>query len=536
MNDRLLPVRGEEEVGWRALSFFSGYRLIITLLFAALAWVAEVPEPLGVFDQSLFDVTVHAYLLAAVLFFIPLRLRLPPFPYQVTGQVLADILAITLIMYASAGVSSGFGILLMIVVAGGSLLKPGRIAYFFAAVATIAVLGEELYAELVRFYPQPNYTHAAVLGITYFITAFICHALAIRIRESEALAESRAIDIQNLALLNEQIVQHMQSGVLVLDSDARIRLINKSAYNLLGLKDDVIGNSIAEVSGELDKLFSRWREQDADLPAVIRPENGVADVQVSFRKLTSRPQSGILIFLEDASMLRQRAQQLKMASLGRMAASIAHEVRNPLGAISHAGQLLSESTNLGVADKRLIAIIQDHSWRVNDIVENVMRVSRREPAIPQQIDIKSWLAGFSADFSAQNNLNEDDIRIQVIPEDIKITVDQSQLYQIMTNLCSNGIRYSRGTPLLEIRCETHAELQRPYIDVIDHGPGMPAEIAEHVFEPFVTSESQGTGLGLYIARELCEANQATLNLYENTAQGCRFRINFAHPDKHHIVQ
>lgn len=536
MNERLLPLRGEEEVGWRALSFFSGYRLVIALLFSALVWVEELPEPLGLFNRQVFEVSTHAYLLVALLIFIPLRLRVPRFGYQVTGQVLFDILAITLIMYASAGVSSGFGILLMIAVAGGSLLKPGRIAYFFAAVATIAVLGEELYAELVRFYPPPNYTHAAVLGITYFITAFICDALTRRIRESEALAESRAIDIQNLALLNEQIVQHMQSGVLVLDSDDHVRLINSSARKLLGTQRDVTGKPIKGVSHALATLFMRWQAQGIQTPAVIRPENGVVDVQVSFRSLMPAAQAKVLVFLEDASVLRQRAQQLKMASLGRMAASIAHEVRNPLGAISHAGQLLSESVNMDHADQRLISIIKDHSQRVNAIVENVMRVSRREPAIPESLDIRDWLTDFVSDFMGQHDLGESDIMLEVTPEDIRVTVDPSQLYQIMTNLCVNGLRYSKNKPLLQIQCAIYAELERPYIDVIDKGPGMPTEIAEHVFEPFVTSESQGTGLGLYIARELCEANQATLTLHANTSQGCCFRINFSHPDKQHIIQ
>lgn len=534
MSNSLVPTPDQDEISWRALNFFSGYRLIIALIFVVLVWVTDLPEPLGVFDEAIFKTVTHAYFLAALLFFIPLQLRMPRFPYQVAGQVFTDIFAIMLIMYASAGVSSGFGMLLMIAVAGGSLLKPGRIAYLFAAVATLAVLGEELYGQLVRFYPPPNYTHAAVLGITFFITAFICHALALRVRESEALAASRAIDIQNLGLLNEQIVQHMQSGVIVLDADSKIRLANSSARQLLGFKDDVSGRTVDDICPELAHAVAQWQQGIAEMPAVIRPNEGTVEVQVAFRPLTETG-SGMLVFIEDASMLRQRAQQLKLASLGRMAAGIAHEVRNPLGAISHAGQLLSESEQLDAGDRRLTAIIQDHSRRVNAIVENVMQVSRREASTPQSLHIKNWLDDFMADFSQLNDLPADAVFCQIEPEDILVTVDPSQLHQIMTNLCTNAIRYSRTKPLLKIICAVHPDLERPYIDVIDQGPGMPEDIAEHVFEPFVTSESQGTGLGLYIARELCEANQATLQLYKNSTAGCCFRINFPHPEKQHIV-
>lgn len=227
-------------------------------------------------------------------------------------------------------------------------------------------------------------------------------------------------------------------------------------------------------------------------------------------------------------MLRQRAQQLKLASLGRMAASIAHEVRNPLGAISHAGQLLYESGKLHDDDRRLTAIIQEHSRRVNAIIENVMRISRREPAVPQNIRIKSWLQDFMVDFCRLNDLDQNAITASVQPEDMQVTFDPSQLHQIVMNLCGNALRYSRSMPLVEIECAVHPELGRPCMDIVDSGQGMPEEIARHVFEPFVTSESHGTGLGLYIARELCEANQAALNLQSNSDNGCRFRIIFPH--------
>ena len=524
--DALIAPEGgrADEVSWRALRFYSVYRLIIAVLFVGLFWLTELPKPLGVFDSHLFWITTHGYLMAAVAFFAPLQYRLPRFPYQVAGQVLTDIVALTLIMYASAGISSGFGLLLVIAVAGGSLLKPGRIAYFFAAVATIAVIGEELYAQLVRFYPLPNYTHAAVLGITFFITAFICHALTRRIQESESLAESRAIDLQNLAQLNEQIVQHMQSGVLVIDGEGKVRLFNNSARNLIGFRGDVTNQPLRQISPEVAELYQVWQTEGHDSARTMRPDQAGPDIQVTFRDLSSSADSSVLAFIEDAAILRQKAQQLKLISLGRMAASIAHEIRNPLGAISHAGQLLSESDRLVDDDRRLTTIIQDHSRRVNAIIENVMRISRRQPSEPQKIDLSAWLPEFIDEFVHVYDIDPNAIKLREAHTKLYVQIDPSQLHQIMVNLCSNAVRYSQSRPLVEVEAYYDQQAGRVCLEVIDNGPGIPDDIATHIFEPFVTSDSQGTGLGLYIARELSEANQAKLSLSSNTATGCHFRL------------
>jgi len=241
----------------------------------------------------------------------------------------------------------------------------------------------------------------------------------------------------------------------------------------------------------------------------------------------------ILIFLDDVSMLRQRAQQLKLASLGRLTASIAHEVRNPLGAISHAGQLLSESTSISPDDIRFTKIILDHSQRVNNIIENIMSISRRKQTEPVGIDLRSWLENFIKEFEAGQKLDTGAISLHNTVDKINAWMDPGQLHQVLWNIIENGIRYSRGIPLIELKYSIREETQRPFIDVIDHGPGIQAEIEEQLFEPFFTTNSKGAGLGLYIARELCEANQATLSLHRNTSDGCCFRINFTHPDKQH---
>ena len=251
----------------------------------------------------------------------------------------------------------------------------------------------------------------------------------------------------------------------------------------------------------------------------------------SARAAASEPaQQGTLVFLEDAAETRQRAQQLKLASLGRLTASIAHEIRNPLGAISHAGQLLSESPDLTSQDRRLTDIVLQHSQRVNAIIENVMTIGRRHDVVSENFLLRPWLEAFCAELEERYELAEGDLIMRWQADPIMVRIDKSQLQQVLWNLSENGLRYASGAPLLGFEAGIIDGNGRPFLEVFDSGPGLNEAIADRLFEPFATTESSGTGLGLYIARELCESNQASLQLVERH-NGCRFRIVFAHPGR-----
>ncbi|OGT79632.1 MAG: hypothetical protein A3H91_02840 [Gammaproteobacteria bacterium RIFCSPLOWO2_02_FULL_61_13] len=523
-----LPLR--QDTNWRALNYFNGYRLVVAALFVALYWIGQLPEPLGVYDSRLFGVVVHGYLAAGVAAFVLVAYRLPRYKLQVSGQVLMDVVAITLLMYASDGLSSGFGMLLVIVVAGGALLIPGRIGILFAAIAAIAVLGHEIYLHLQRFYPQPNFTHAGFLGMTFFVTAYISNTLSLRIQVSEALAAQRGLDLQNLARLNEYIVQQLQSGVLVLDGNQRITLINEAARSLLAAPAHSVGLPVPELAPFLAQVIREWRAAP-NLPALSAIGPGGTEVQLSILRLPSGANENLLIFLEDAAELRQRAQQMKLASLGRLTASIAHEVRNPLGAISHASQLLSESLSPEGKERRLTSIIEENSRRVNGMIESVLSISRRGRAQPQAIHLHEQVRRFAEELRARNSLDAEAVVLQSEAAETVVQLDPDQLFQILWNLCENGLRYSRRAPLLTLKCGTGADSRRPFVEVIDTGSGVAAESREQLFEPFFTTEPKGTGLGLYIARELCEANQAVLQLAWTGATGTCFRITFMPPDR-----
>ncbi len=231
--------------------------------------------------------------------------------------------------------------------------------------------------------------------------------------------------------------------------------------------------------------------------------------------------------------MNERVQQSKLASLGRLSASIAHEIRNPVGAMSHAAQLLRESAGLADDDKRLTEIIQSHSGRVSHIIDNVLQLSRRDSSRPERLSLKPWLDDFVLEFTRTLELQEGELSINGAAQDLEVRMDRSHLRQVLWNLCDNAVKYASETGgiLVEIQTDRLQGQGRPYIEVRDHGHGVDAATADKMFEPFYTERSGGTGLGLYISRELCELNRATLLYLDRPGGGSIFRIVFADPDR-----
>ncbi|MBI5618509.1 MAG: PAS domain-containing protein [Gammaproteobacteria bacterium] len=523
------------ERAWRALRYFSIYRLIIASVFAALSLSDNLPPNFTEFDPRVFKPVAITYLVLAIVAQFVAERRMPTLRLQSAGQMLLDILGITLFMYASGGTAGGFGILLVVSIAGGCLLASWRAAIFYAALASLAVLGETLFGVLNLHYSPASYTQAGLLGAALFGTAMLSSILADQARRSEALAAQRGVAIEQLSRLNEHIVQRMRSGIVVVDDDGRIVLINESGGRMLRLAGAVDGQTIGQAAPLLAAARDEWlvRGENRKTPVITEPTGGEAIV--SFTSLGPSELGYTLAFLEDAAETRQRAQQIKLASLGRLTASIAHEIRNPLGAISHAGQLLSESPDLGAPDQRLLRIINENCTRMNDIVSNVMMIGRRESAIAESFELRPWLESFVAELCARRALAAADVALHWPEARIVVRMDRSQLHQVLWNLCENALRYSTRRPLLSFDCGQSPDSGRPYLEVRDTGPGMTPAVAEQIFEPFFTGESNGTGLGLYIARELCEANQASLALTGHGAEGCRFRIDFAHPHRQQLT-
>ncbi|MDT8387673.1 MAG: ATP-binding protein [Thiogranum sp.] len=511
---------------WQPLRVLTFYRVILAGLLSVLFFTLREHDPFNAALPGLFSTTLLSYLAFSLIVGFATRMHWPSYEVQALLQILADIGAIALLMHATGGVTSAFTALLVIAVATGALVLPGRLAYLFAAVATLAILFETGLANLSETSAGAGtITRAGLMGAVLFATAALAQVLVLRVRESESLARQRGIDLANLQQLNQYVIQQLQSGVLVVDADHRVRLANDTARQLLKL-DSRNDARLEQVLPELARQLELWQRDSTWQPEPIQsPVTGTALLPRISRVATAHG-SGALIFLEDSARLARQSQQLKLASLGRLTASIAHEIRNPLGAISHAAQLLAESEQLNPGDRRLTEIIGNHTRRLNSVIENVLQLSRRSASQPQALELAQWLRQFRDELVESERLAAERLSIDVEPDDISIEVDAGHLHQLLTNLCQNAFRHAgeAGMVILQAR-RSDAGIVR--LDVTDNGPGIEPAVAEQMFEPFFTTAGSGTGLGLYIARELCEINRASLTYHPVSGGGSCFRMQFA---------
>ncbi len=518
----------------RPLQLLSAFRIFISVTFCLLYATDNLIAPLGSNNPEAFLTYSVIYLLLGISIWSTQNTLSIPFSFKVWASALTDIILLTLLMHVSGGIQSGLGVLIVITVASTSVILGGRTALGLAALATIIILVEQISISFT--YPKGNsYPFAGLLGMTYFGTAVLFMYVARRVRESEDLAAKRGLDLANLAQLTQHIIQRMQTGVIVLDQNGDIRLINESAAQMLHIDETHYNANIIKVVPELASQWQAWVKDPTRDPEAIQLVSNPIDISPRFARIGDHADSGAVIFLQDMAAMAQQAQQLQLASLGRLTASIAHEIRNPLGAISHAGQLLAESDNLDDNDERLTQIISDHSRRLNTIVENVMTVSHRNPLHVELFNLNDYLDQFIHDYAIGHGIEKDSFFIKISPTTTLIRFDTGHLHQILTNLCQNGLYHSQSStekPLVSLiggRTDTDT---RPFLDIYDKGPGVSEDAIKHIFEPFFTTETTGTGLGLYLSRELAEGNQAHLN-YINEGDGQRyFRITFQDPRRH----
>jgi two-component system, NtrC family, sensor histidine kinase PilS len=528
------------DIAWRVVGLLNLYRLLVPLvLLSALSLagkpVAMVPHP------GLFLSGCIAYFTAAILLLIARRLRWSTLRLVAIVNASVDSAAIGFILYASGGVSSGFGILLVLPVLAMATLAKHRDALLIAAMAALAVLLQEFFVGLEAPAHVAEYTTAGVLGIVLFAIALLAWPLANRIRESEATLRRQEVDLANLANLSQYIVQHLRESILVVDHQDRIRLINESAAQMLGDEKAYPDALLGEASPRLLFLLERWRQSTGDtgiFPAVEQTfvgADGAQIIRAHFAPLGAATPAPVLVFLEDTSLITEKVQQSKLAALGRLSASIAHEIRNPVGAMSHAGQLLAESPHLEAQERRLTEIIRNNAERVSGIIDSVLRLSRREEARLESLPLQVWCEEFCQEFGETMQWPRERLRVSGPGDEIEVRFDPSQLRQIVWNLGENAMRYAYpdrqalgADAAIEIRCGRLAASGRPFLEVLDRGPGVPREHLDRIFEPFFTG-GRGTGLGLFLARELAQTNGATLLYEPRHGGGSVFRLVFADP-------
>lgn len=512
---------------WLLLKIYFIYRFISATSFVILYYLRFGASWLGSYDGQLYQFASFGYL-AISLLIIPLIFR-RVFAYADLAQIaiFTDIVFIAVLMHASGGISSGVGSLLAISIAAAGLLIGGRCALLFAALASLAVLAEELLALRGHRFSMASLNYAGLLGGSLFAIALLSVILAQRVEQSASLARRHAQTILRLEKLNRYIIQHLQSGIIIADEKQFVVLNNQSALRLLGLEQ--LPRRLFDVSDMLQQAFLLWWSDPSQDFAIIQLPNNFGELQVRFSVLELEGERLCLLLFEDIGLYNQRLQQSKLASLGKLTASIAHEIRNPLSAISHAGQLLAETPGLAPQELRLAEIMQNHCRRVNHIIEDILQLSRRNPSKKQPIALDEWLPAFVREYNQQYVEPEEIFVLNVKQPALHALIDPEHLKQIMDNLCSNALKY--GRPQQErIMIEADKVKDLPGIRVIDNGPGIDSEGEMRLFEPFFTTSHQGTGLGLYISKELAELNQAELTYAKYDDKTC-FTLIMADADK-----
>jgi two-component system sensor histidine kinase PilS (NtrC family) len=532
-----LPATAPSDLAWRVIGLVNLYRLLVPLVLLTMLFVPAPNVVLGPSNPRLFFSACAAYFFVGMLMVAARRLSWPSIRRVALLNAAVDSASIAVILYAAGGVSSGFGILLVLPVGAMAVLGDNRDAFLIAAMSVLGILVQQIFVYLAGEAQVGDYTAAGVLGASLFAVALFVWPIANRLRESEALVRRQEVDLANMAQLSQYIVQHLRESILVVDSSDRVRLINESAAHLLGDSNCYPGALLGEASPRLLYLLETWRQTTGGAlqsEQTFVAADGSRVVQPHFAPLGGGSPAPVLIFLEDMSQIEEKAQQAKLAALGRLSASIAHEIRNPVGAMSHAGQLLAESQQLSAEDKRLTEIIRGNSERVSTIINNVLQLSRREATRPERISLQEWLEDFRNEFCETMQWAPERLTLSLPAEPIEVRTDPSQLHQIVWNLCDNAIRHggTNGEPaMIEARAGRLSAGARPFLEIADRGPGVSEGSIDRIFEPFFTSGRGGTGLGLFLARELAQTNGASLMYESRPGGGSLFRLVFADPTR-----
>lgn len=506
---------------WVSLRYFNAYRIAIAGLFFVSALAYGDLLSLGSEDARLFAATSAVYLLAAIAYRVALN-RVPrSFDTQLTVHVCTDVVVTGVLMFASGGFRSGLAVMLLISIAAASLVSRGRLLLFYAALATMAVLVEQAVEVVAHGEPIGGFVPPALISIGYFATAFVTNQLAQRVITNERVARQRGIDLATQLRINQLVIQDVQDGVLVVDSNGLVRSHNRRIEQLLARPAPEL-DQIETYSPELAQALAGWRAGGGRTSASLTLGESGTLVRARFVEAGVAGDSFTVIYLEDISKLEDQARQLKLAALGRLTANIAHEIRNPLAAITHAAELLQEE-NRQPARERLTRIIRDNAGRLDQMVKDVLELNRRDRLQAEPIQAGAFLAAFLEEFAQNERLDRGAFALERDGDGV-VEFDRVHLNQVLWNLSRNAWRHSRKAAA-SVRLRLQRQGNRLELHVIDDGPGVPRDLQSQLFEPFFTTFSAGTGLGLYIARELCTANGAALD-YVGRGPGADFRITW----------
>jgi len=447
-----------------------------------------------------------------------------PLPALLLTLLVGDVFFVALLMYSGGSASGPLPILLFPQLAASGWLMRTRIAFFHAALASSVLIAVDSWRLIDGLIPGPQILQTGLIGFGYFATVGVALALGSYTKASEDLAAQRGIDVANLEQVNRLIIQDMQDGVLVVDLNGVVRGHNAQVTRLLGGFGRMRGGMrLSEFSSIIHDYWRRWQEDYAEPLPPFKVEATQRLLRVRLVRIGSGLNGGTLIYLEDLGRAQGEAQQIKLAAMGRLTASIAHEVRNPLSAINQAAQLLEEDGSVAPEGHRLLSMIQNNTKRIDRIVGEVLQLNRRDRQQPEVVTLKEFVEQLTDEIVQAERIPTGGVVIQC-PSDLLVIFDRGHLNQILWNLVRNAWQHcQKKDGSIHIVARPGYMGDAVICELTDDGPGIPAELRPQIFEPFFTTRPGGTGLGLYIARELADANGAALELLPKSP-GAHFRL------------
>ena len=532
---------------WRSLQTLNATRVVIAMVL--LLYLSFDSQGWRASDQFMHAQLCLAYLLLALGFALLTVLTRRRFLLQLTAQIALDIVVISLLYVGAGGVRSGLAILYLFPLAGAAILAPLLLSLFWAALVTLFLLGESA-RQVFMLEGERAVMQAGLYGAALFAAVLLVSRMASRLIGQEELAVQRGIALSVQQAINRLVLADMGDGILVVGRDGRIFTANPAAQHMLGLAaaDTAADATLSALPAlaAIAEAHAGWLAQPGPgaMFVTLKPRHDASlhgaparrDLAVHLKlRFAGVDTAGLaaersVLFLQDVTAIENQAQQLKLASMGRLTASIAHEVRNPLSAIGHATALLAEDLHAPL-QLRLLKIVGDNVARVNRMVEDILQLSRKVQAHDAPLALAPFLADLKAEFQDLHALGDGVLRFGTVGA-ATVRFDALHLREIVLNLLGNAVRYASGAPgsmRLNVIADGAGHLE---LHVQDDGPSMSPEVRAHLFEPFYTTSSKGTGLGLYLARELCLNNGALLDYeYRSDPAGSlasgRFVIAFA---------
>lgn len=509
----------------RVVTYLNFTRLFIALALAAAFLGDLLVKGENINNASLPSAALVVYLLFALYFVLATRRQDETFYHLALQSLVLDVVLITLLLHAF----DGLAVLLVFVGAAAGIILPLRLALFVASLAALALLSEPFLAGLAGVESPGRFLTAGFYGLSVLVITILTHLLGQWARDFRVLAERQAQTVLRLERVNELIIRRLRSGVLAVSPDGEIKMMNESAWYLLG-SPAPNERSLSKLSPELRIALQEWNRDPRKDPQTLALNATQAQVVPKFVALPGGREISTIVFLEDNDVVSQRALEMSAVGLAKLSTSIAHEIRNPLAAISHAAQLLDEDESLDDGQGRLVDIIRNQSRRMNGIIENILQISRREKSQVELITLPDWLRELLMEFRAVHSETPFELVIEPGAGDTTVLFDRSQLHQVLWKLMENALQHlgdENEQPVLTLRVSAEADAGFCVLAVEDNGVGIAEDRIGQIFEPFFTTRKDGTGLGLYIARQLCDANQAELTVESEPGQGTNFRIRMS---------